>query len=189
MSIVININSGADFEPVSEGIHSAVLADVVDKGVVQTAFGPKEKVGFTWLTDEADEGGRTKRLFQSFTKSLHEKASLRKAVKQILRKDIDGESFDVEQLIGAQVQLVVQHQEGTDGKIYGNVQAILAPKGPKVAIPQDFQRKKDRPDGFAGSRTPNAVVRNAVKAAGDGRAVAAAVLAPTYRGTDEDIPF
>ncbi len=190
MPIVVNINSGKDFEPVSEGVHAAVLGDVVDKGVVETAFGPKEKVMFTYLTDEADEEGRTKFVFQSFTKSLHDKAGLRKAVKAIRGgKDIDGGSFDLESLIGAQVQLVIQHNEGRDGKVYANVASILKPNPKvKVAIPSDFTRRKDKPTdgGFnQGARKAPAI--------GGGRAAAAAVLSPAnvhgVTTTDEDIPF
>jgi hypothetical protein len=164
--ITISINSGKDFEPVSEGVHAAVLADVVDKGVVQTSFGPKHKVQFTFLTDEADEGGRTKYVFSSYTASLHEKAGLRKAVKAIRGKDIDGAEFDVESLIGSQVQLVIQHNEGNDGKIYANIVSIMKPKaGTKVAIPADFTRRKDKPtDGKP--------------AVGGGKAAAAAILKP-----------
>src|SRR5579859_4336054 len=102
MAIVININSGKDFEPVSEGVHAAVLAEVVDKGICETQFGPKHKVMLVWLTDEADEDGKTKYVFQSFTASLHEKAGLRKAVKAIRGKDIDGTDFDIESLKGSQ---------------------------------------------------------------------------------------
>ena len=179
MPIVVNINSGTDFEPVSEGVHSAVLADIIDLGKVQTAFGEKDKVRFVWLTDEADENGRTKRVSKSYTKSLHEKANLRKDVEKILGKPLgSAQSFDVEKLIGAQNQLVIEHNEGTDGKVYGNVKAIMKPKE-KLAIPADFTRKAASPNG-------------AVKAAGGGKAAAAAVLSrpqQTQPISDEDIPF
>jgi hypothetical protein len=177
MSIVVNINSGADREPVSEGVHKAVLADIVDLGVIQTAFGPKEKVQFTWLTDESDEAGRTKYLFKRYTKSLHEKASLRKDVKLILGKDIDGNSFDLESLIGIAKNLVVQHNEGNDGKIYANIIGIQRGPAPKITIPADFQRKKDRQPNAAPPKKPVASV-------GGGKAVAAAVLAPAVEGLD-----
>lgn len=185
MPIIVNINSGKDFEPVSEGVHAAVLADVVDKGIVETAFGPKPKVMFTYVTDEADESGAMKYVFQSFTASLHEKAGLRKAVKAVRGgKDIDGAAFDVETLIGSQVQLVIQHNEGRDGKVYANVASILKPKGPSVNIPPDFTRRKDKTD------------KPAFKSGG-GTAAARAILAPARSNavtpsnpiTDDDIPF
>lgn len=193
MAIVVNINSGKDFEPVSEGVHAAVLADVVDKGIVPTAFGDKHKVMFTYLTDEADEEGRTKYVFQSFTASLHEKASLRKAVRAIRGgRDIDGSEFDIETLIGSQVSLVIQHNEGRDGKVYANIVSIMKPNPKvKVAIPADFTRKKDKPsDG----KKPAASVRTGA-AIGGGRAAASAVLAPASQNihglnvTDDDCPL
>jgi hypothetical protein len=188
MAIVININSGKDFEPVSEGVHAAVLAAVVDKGIQPTAFGDKHKVMFVWLTDEADENGKTKFVFQSFTASLHEKAGLRKAVKAIRGKDIDGADFDIESLVGSQNQLVVQHNEAANGKVYANISAILKAKpGTRVSIPADFEFKpKAKENQAPAPRNSNA----AVKAAGGGRAVAAAVYRPnTATDPVEDIGF
>ena len=189
MPIVVNINSGVDREPVSEGVHSVVLADVVDLGVLPTAFGDKHKVQFVYLTDEADEAGKTKYLFERFTASLHEKASLRKRVKQLLGgKEPDGSAFDLESLIGTQARVVVEHNEGNDGKVYANVASVMKPD-PKVRvdIPSDFTRQQNKP-GYQGPKKPNA----AVKAAGGGKAAAAAVLSrpqQTQPISDEDIPF
>jgi len=186
MAIVININSGKDFEPVSEGVHAAVLAAVVDKGIVPTAFGDKRKVMFVWLTDEADEDGKTRLVFQSFTASLHEKAGLRKAVKAIRGKDIDGQDFDVESLVGSQNQLVIQHNEAANGKVYANVSAILKAKpGSRVSIPSDFEFKPKSKDDSAPAPRPT----SAVKAAGGGKVVAAKAYAPAAPITDDDIPF
>lgn len=185
MPITVSINSGKDFEPVSEGVHNAVLGDVVDKGMQQTAFGEKHKVMFVWLTDEADEDGKTKYVFQSFTASLHEKATLRKAVKAIrLGKDIDGDSFDIETLVGSQVQLVIQHNEANNGKVYANVASILKPKGPAVVLPSDFEFKKKE-----GAKSGGSVPRTA-----SGVSAARAILAPASQSKqavidDCDIPF
>ena len=198
MAIVININSGKDFEPVSEGVHAAVLAEVVDKGIQPTPFGDKHKVMLVWLTDEADEDGKTKLVFQSFTASLHEKAGLRKAVKAIRGKDLgaDEANFDIESLKGSQVQLVIQHNESNSGKVYANVQAIMKAKpGARVTVPSDFEFKlKDKTENAATAQQPrpSVGVGAGVKAAGGGRAVAATAYSrPTNPApiTDEDIPF
>lgn len=192
MAIVININSGKDFEPVSEGVHAAVLAAVVDKGIQPTAFGDKHKVMFVWLTDEADENGKTKFVFQSFTASLHEKAGLRKAVKAIRGKDIDGADFDIESLVGSQNQLVIQHNEAANGKVYANVQAIMKAKpGSRVTIPSDFEFKsKPKDENFSSAPAKSMVGVNPIKAAGGGRAVAAAAYRPnTAADPVEDIGF
>lgn len=186
MAITVSINSGKDFEPVSEGVHNAVLGDVVDKGMQQTAFGEKHKVMFVWLTDEADEDGKTKYVFQSFTASLHEKATLRKAVKAIrLGKDIDGDSFDIETLVGSQVQLVIQHNEANNGKVYANVASILKPKGPAVVLPSDFEFKKKE---TAQAKKPGSGTSYS------GSAAARAILAPAsqnqaFQAVESDIPF
>lgn len=141
MSITVSIDSGKDFEVLPEGVYPAVLADIVDLGVVDTAFGPKEKVRFVWLTSEVDSEGRTFRAFQTFTKSLHEKATMTKTVKQLVKVPTTG-SFDLESLLGSQARLVIQHGEGKEGKIYANVSSLLKPvAGAKVDIPADFERK------------------------------------------------
>lgn len=189
MAIVININSGKDFEPVSEGVHAAVLAEVVDKGMQPTPFGEKHKIMFVWLTDEADEDGKTKFVFQSFTASLHEKATLRKAVKAIRGKDIDGENFDIESLKGSQNQLVIQHNEAANGKVYANVQAIMKAKpGARVSIPSDFEFKlKDK----ANDPPRTAAGQSAVRAAGGGKAVTAVAYSRPNTNADpvEDLGF
>lgn len=142
MPITVSIDSGKDYEILPEGVYAAVLADIVDLGVVDTAFGPKEKVRFVWLTSEVDAEGRTMRAFQTFTKSLHEKATLTKTVKQIAKVPTSG-SFDLEGLLGTQARLVIQHSEGKEGKVYANVSSILKPdaKTGNVNIPVDFERK------------------------------------------------
>jgi len=146
MAIEVSINSGKDYENLSEGVHPAVLADIIDLGVVDTQFGPKPKVRFRWLTSEVDSEGRTKSAFQTFTKSLHEKATLAKYVKSILGAAPTGAKFDLESLLGVQRRLVVEHSEGKNGETYSNVTAILKPEpsSPKIAVPSDFVRKQDK---------------------------------------------
>jgi hypothetical protein len=143
MPIIVSIDSGKDYEILPEGVYAAVLADIVDLGVVDTAFGPKEKVRFVWLTSEVDQEGRTMRAFQTFTKSLHEKATMTKTVKQITKVPASG-SFDLETLLGTQARLVIQHVEGKEGKVYANVTSILKSTGGTVNIPVDFERKASK---------------------------------------------
>lgn len=169
MSIPISINSGKDFEPVSEGVHQAVLADIEDLGMVQTAFGDKPKVKFLWLTDEADEGGRTKYVFERFTASLHEKAQLRKRVKELLGRDLSAaelkeKTFDIETLLGTRRGLIIEHNE-SQGKVYANVKATIKPDTKaRVEIPADFVRKQS------------------------GKAVAAAILKPASKPEARSYP-
>lgn len=192
MPINVSINSGKDFEPVSEGIHAGVLVDIVDLGPITTQYGTKEKLQFVWLTDEADEEGQTKRLFKRYTKSLHEKASLRAAFIKIAGRDLTAEelaspALDIEPLLlGRQNQFVVEHSEDQKtGKVYANITSIMKPKaGVKIAVPADFQRDKDKPADKRKGKYGD------VKAAGGGRAAAAAVLKPGRPADDPDFdPF
>ena len=181
--LVISINGGKDFEPVSEGVHSAVLGDIVDKGIVPTPWGDKHKIMFVWLTDEADEGGGTKYVFQTFGASLHEKSTLRKAVKAIRQgKDIEGSDFNVRSLVGSQVQLVIQHNEGNNGKVYANVSSILKPKGATVDLPAGFKFEKKEKGSFSQgiqAATPGL----------SGTSAARAILAPAKPIDDSGVPF
>jgi hypothetical protein len=148
MPIEVAINSGEERETLSEGVHAAVLADVVDLGMMDTAFGPKEKVRLVWITGEADSSGKTKYAFQTFTKSLHEKASLAKFVKQILGAQgiPTAGKFDLESLLGTKGRLIIQHNEGKEGRVYANVTSFLkADKNtPAVSVPRDFVRSQDK---------------------------------------------
>jgi hypothetical protein len=83
---------------------------------------------FVWLTDEADEDGQTKFVFQSFTASLHEKAGSARQSRPSAARTWTAEDFDIESLVGSQNQLVIQHNEATNGKVYANIQAIMKPK-------------------------------------------------------------
>lgn len=153
MPITVSINSGKEFEILSEGTPAGVLADIVDLGIKETQYGMKHKVRFVWLTDEVDGDGKTKRAFETFTKSLHEKATLRKRVDNIVGKGLDGvpgkgvvdltpkgEEYNLEQLLGVQRRLVIQHNENGKGDTYANVTSTLPPEK-KLNIPKDFQRK------------------------------------------------
>jgi len=152
MSLEVEINSGSskDFELAEEGAQAAVLADVVDLGVLETDFGPKRKVQLVYVLEECDTEGRQKRVFERFTASLHEKAPLYKRITGPgFGAKVEGAKFDLESLLGRQLQLVIVHNDGQGkhkGKKFANVQATMKPRmGQNVTVPEDFQRAKDRP--------------------------------------------
>lgn len=149
MGIVVNITSTDKvYEKLSENIHPAVLVDVIDLGEVATEFGPKLKCRLVYMTNEKDTEGNRKLAFETFTQSLHEKASLTKRVKSLGFTPADG--FDLDQMIGVNARLVIQHNEGKGknaGKVYANVANTLkpSPDAPKMTVPGDYVRKQDRP--------------------------------------------
>jgi hypothetical protein len=139
------------YEIPGEGEHRAVLCDIVDLGEVDTAYGKKDKIRFIWLVDQRDSAGKQLQVAYSYTKSLHEKASLRKVIKAILGRD-PGDTFDVETLLGTNVRLVIEHVS-QDERTFAGIAAILKPrKGDSaLTIPADFIRSKDRNGGANGS--------------------------------------
>lgn len=151
MSLQVTIDNRKDFEPVTEMIQPAVIADIVDKGEVPNKFKPgktQHKCYFVWLVAEEDSEGRNKRVFESFTLSLHEKARLRARLKELGYKDFEeGKPFDLETLIGTNRTLVMAEEDGTDGGKYVRITATikLQPGQKAVKIPADFVRKQDQP--------------------------------------------
>lgn len=147
-----------NFEKPTEMIQKAVLADVVDKGLVPNKFkagSTQHKAYFVWILAEEDSEGRNKRVFQSFTVSLHEKATLRKLLKDFgvkVTKSKDGkelfdgaESVDLEKYIGLQRTLVMSTEDGDNGEPYIKILATQKSSGEGVEIPADFVRKQDKP--------------------------------------------
>ena len=151
MSVTVT-DKGGDFEIPEEGQYLAVVADVVDLGPVATNFGVNERVQITWLLDAFDSEGNQFRIAEFFNKSLHEKASLRKRIKSITGIDPTG-TFDMETMLGTNSLIVIEHNEG-DKRTYANVVAVLkAPKGRRLEVPADFERKIDK-DGVGSTEKP-----------------------------------
>jgi len=137
-----------NFEKATEMIQQAVLADVVDKGMVANKFKPgttQHKCYFVWILEEVDAEGRNKRVFESFTVSLHEKATLRKRLKEMGVKIDADTQLDLDTLIGTKRTLVMSTEDGTDGDTYIKILATQKPNGKGVEIPKDFVRKQDQP--------------------------------------------
>lgn len=138
---------GKKFELAQEMIQQAVLADVTDKGMVPNKFKPgteQHKAYFTWILEEVDSEGKNKRVFESFTVSLHEKASLRKRLKEFGLEITADTEIDLDSYIGTKRTLVLSTEDGTDGEPYVRILATQKPKGAGVDIPADFVRKQDR---------------------------------------------
>jgi hypothetical protein len=157
MGITVDISGGGkDFELAEDLYQAGVLADIVDKGLIDNKYKPGTKVHkcyFVWILSELDSDGRNKRVFESYTVSLDVKAGLRKRAKEFGVTDAQLEDlkakktkFDLDQFIGIKRMLVLNKEDGKDGKVRVSVTATMPlPKGNKgVDIPADFQRKQDR---------------------------------------------
>jgi len=156
MAIIVR-DSGGKFPPAPEGVHQAVCVDVIELLDQETAFGVKDQVRVVWQTEPIEDTdkdgnltGKAQRylLFKTYTASLNEKAALYKDLiawrgRKFTPEELAG--FDVEKLIGANCQVQIVHNIKENGKVYGNVQAVipLAKAATKIQV-EGYVRKKDR---------------------------------------------
>ena len=115
-----------------EGLHSAVLVDAVDLGQLETPWGPKHKVSLIFELETTDEEGRRFIVGKRFTRSLNEKASLRKFLEKWRASKYSPDELqqgvDLEALIGINATLFIVHNE-TEERTYANIESILPYKG------------------------------------------------------------
>ena len=151
MAIIAKDSGGGDFTPHPEGMYQMVCIDVIDHGVVATAFGDKHKITIRWQSDETGLKGQRLTCQKRYTLSLHEKAGLRADIQAWRGKqftDAELKGFDLEKLIGVNALVSVLHRKGADGKTWANV-ASLGPvmKGMVPLVPaSDYIRQCDRTD-------------------------------------------
>ena len=130
MSIVVQEKV---FELPDEGVHNVVISEVVDLGVVDTKFGPKDRVRVVFdVLDQKDSTGEGLKLFVTANKVLSPKSTL-----GILLNDLEvvttGE-FDLEDLVGIKKPAIVKHTVGENGKTYANIAGFLKNKKGKPVI-------------------------------------------------------
>lgn len=139
--LVAETKAGKDFELPKEGTVQAVLAEVRDLGLVDSVYNgvakKTHKVLFRYQLAELDTEGQPKRVYERFTLSLHEKAGLRKRIKQMFGKE-PPTTLDLETIIGTNINLVIVHNENPKNpeKPFANIAAVLklAPGTPKLEI-------------------------------------------------------
>src|SRR6266404_2290946 len=136
------------YENPATGVYDAVFADYVDLGLVPSTYKgvttTKHKVRLVWILNAKDKEGNNFRLFQRVTVSMGKKATLFTIVKDVIGK-VPDVPFDLETLIGKNVQLVAALEKADDGNEYANIKAILPAKASFV-VPAGFVRDKDRKD-------------------------------------------
>lgn len=137
----------SDFQLAPEGLFQAVCCDVIDLGMLETKWGKKHKVRFRWQIDERDDNRKRFQIQQSFTNSLHEKASLRGMLKSWRGRDFTEEElmqFDLETVLKANCQINIVHAE-TEKGTWANVSAIVPiVNGVNKITVEDYVRMCDR---------------------------------------------
>lgn len=126
---IIAKTSNSKFEPAPAGVCQAVCCDVVDLGIIETAFGPKHKVDIRWQTaDLMPNNDQPFLVNKRYTLSLHEKANMRHDLeawrgRAFTEDELSG--FDLEKLIGANCQLNIVHKPGSKGGTFANIASIM----------------------------------------------------------------
>jgi len=138
-----------NFEPHPEGTYRAVCVDVTPLVKQVSQFGEREIFRLVFETDaEEDADGRTRCVWsRGFTPSLNEKANFRKFLRQWMGRDLtpaELAEYDTESLIGQPGQVVITHEQGSDGNIYSNIVACTPCKKDPLAPSGKFTRKKDK---------------------------------------------
>jgi len=136
MSLIVTAKSGADIEPVPEGLHLAVCVGLYDVGTIHSEMFGRDarKVILQFEFPELpplESGPRI--MSRQFTMSLNAKAKLRAFLetwrgRKFTEQELAG--FDLEKLLGAPCQAQVMHTVKEDGRTSANITtAIPAPKG------------------------------------------------------------
>lgn len=126
---------GGDFSPAPTGLHRAVCISYVDVGHQESEFNGEtkiqNKVMITWeLPDEMIEIDGEQKPFivnKFYTKSLHEKATLRHDLvawrgREFTPHELDG--FDLDNILGKPCQVNIVH-DTKNGKTRAKVTAVL----------------------------------------------------------------
>lgn len=135
------------------GDANAVCIDVIELGDETTDYGDgpvtRKKMRLLFQVEQRDDEGRPIRVGKKYTRSIHEKSTLRKDLKSWRGADLTAEeladgTFDVDKVIGAQARLLISHtpkNDGTDG-VWANIDAVMQPAdGVKVEADPDYQRQ------------------------------------------------
>ena len=109
----------SSFTPVPAGTHLGICFRVIDLGTQQTTFNgdtkTAHKVLISWeIPDEVMGDGRPFMISQSYTWSMHEKATLRKSLEAwrgvaFTDRDFGPGGFDIKNIIGKACTLSVVH--------------------------------------------------------------------------------
>lgn len=131
--------SEGSFTPIPIGVHTGVLAGLVDLGMQPGGqYQPAYKVALIWQTpDQLTDGGEPMSITKIFTFSMHKKSNLRKMVEGWFGKSFPTEEaakgFDFKVLLGRGALLNVTHDQKND-KTYANVTTVI-PLTKSIPVP------------------------------------------------------
>lgn len=123
----------SNFAPVPAGTHLGICYRVIDMGTQSSTFNGEtkqaHKVLVTWeIPEEKMEDGRPFSISQSYTWSMHEKATLRKSLEAwrgvaFTERDFGPNGFDIKNILSKACTLSVVHKV-KDNSTFANVASI-----------------------------------------------------------------
>jgi hypothetical protein len=117
------------YELATEGIHRARLKEIRELDPALNSKGEKQpRLRFIWeLSDRVNSLGESIRVFATYNVSLHPKSFLARAIVDLTGRE-PGQEFDLDSLVGVEAELVVKHNQASNGRMYANVGSILRPQ-------------------------------------------------------------
>ncbi len=109
---------------------NSVCTSVEDLGVVETDYGSKPQVKFTFETRPENDDGHGRKLCRTFNKFFHEKSALCIAIKSWTGRDL-AEEFekigepDLREFVGDEATLKIEPRIGRRGTAYENIAEVL----------------------------------------------------------------
>ena len=153
-------NSTFTPHPETDGPIKAVLVDITEPKKRMTQYGEKDEFRLVFETEAIDDENDRRFCIWSrgYTPSLNEKSALRKDLKKMMGRDLTAnelDEFDLEDLIGHGIKLIIQH-EHKDDKTYANI-SFMAPDKDKALKPSGkYIRIRDREADGAKPPAPEA---------------------------------
>jgi hypothetical protein len=134
-----------NYIPAPEGSYRSVVCDVLDLGEVGTAFGTRHMCRVSFQLDEKNSKGQRFVLARRYTVSLHPASALRGLLTTLLGASFNGESVDLEDLVGVPCLIAVEHSQAPDGNTYSNVASVARlPRGIDPIAVEAYTRQRDR---------------------------------------------
>ena len=115
--IAIIVSKKARKPQLKEGMHDAIITDIVEANGIATQFGLKDKIVVTYKVGDAE-------IKRSYNKSLHPSSTLYGLIME-LKGSLSGSQFDVETLKGTKCRIVVLHRTTETGDIWENVDRVM----------------------------------------------------------------
>lgn len=136
-------SAGGDFELPPEGIHRCVCVGLLDLGLIHREFEGKSETNpqiamVFELADETDREGHPPVIIKSYTRSFHEKATLRVHMESWAGKKLAvATDVNLEGVLGKSCQINLKHEKTRGGKdVYKVMSIVPLGKGQAPAVPK-----------------------------------------------------